>query len=238
MAAIVRLLRWLRGGSDELGWDDLVRRVADEVARLGRYGARGQVSFPPEVNVRITVAEGSLEVIRGFVGRPELDREVEAALANRCDCAPADLPLREYAVAAGAATAITVTEGAARAWELLIEGGDLAGRSVRLPPGQAEARFGRGEWHGPDQHVRNDLVVAQRTEYVSRRAGRLLRAGHVLEVEPLDQGDGLVVRRAAGEALRPARTASGRVPVRAGDVIELGDGHGRAVRLVLRRAEP
>jgi hypothetical protein len=73
---------------------------------------------------------------------------------------------------------------------------------------------------------------------VSRRAGRLWRAGPGFEIEALDQGDGLVVRRAAGEAIRPARTARGRLAVRDGDAIELGDGHGRAVRLVVRRRAP
>ncbi len=229
------LLRWLRGGSDELGFDDLVRRIADRVAKLAHYGARGQVTFPPQVTVRITVAEGSVEVVRRFVEGPELDREVSAALANACDCAVRDLPLREYLVSAADKTTITVVEGPAKSWELLVEGGDRAGRALRLPGDQAELRFGRGAWHGPDQQIRNDLVIADHTDYVSRRAGRLLRAGHNFEVEALDQGDGLVVHRQDGESLRPARTARGRLIVHPGDVIELGDGRGRAVRLVVRR---
>jgi hypothetical protein len=107
---------------------------------------------------------------------------------------------------------------------------------VVLPTAWSEAAFGRGEWHGPDHGVRNDLVVCERTEYVSRRAGRLYRAGHLIEVASLDQGDQLVVRRASGETLRPSRTARGRVAMRPGDAIELVDGRTGMIRLVVERA--
>ena len=53
-----------KGGSDELGWDDLVRRVVEGVAALKRYGARGEIVFPGEVTVRITVGEGSVASTR------------------------------------------------------------------------------------------------------------------------------------------------------------------------------
>lgn len=235
----MRRMSWLsgllRGGSDEVGWDDLVRRIVEAVARLAHHGPRGEIAFPPDVLVEITVAGPGLDVVRGFVDQAALDREVEAALANRCDCAPADLPERSYAVAAGEATTVVAREGAPRRWEMLVEGGDLAGRALPLPAHFTELRLGRGEWHGADQHLRNDLVVCHHTEYVSRRAGRLLRTGNQIEVEALDQVDGLVVQRAQGEAVRPVRTARGRVALRDGDVIELGDGRGRAVRLLLRR---
>ena len=42
-------------------------------------------------------------------------------------------------------------------------------------------------------------------------------------------------RRKGGEAVRPARTARGRVLVRVGDAIELGNGRGGTVRLVVER---
>jgi hypothetical protein len=226
----------LRGGSDELGWDDLVRRVVDGVAALKRYGARGEVVFPPEVTVRITVGEGSLEVVRGFVERPELDREIDAALQNRCDVSAEDLPRREYAVSPADRTSVTIVEGAPRAWRFAIDGGDLGGRTLSLPVGWTEAAFGRGEWHGGDQLARNDLVVCEKTEFVSRRAGRLLRVGNHLEVEALDQKDLLLVRRPGGETVRPARTARGRISVKAGDVIELADGRGGCVRILVERA--
>jgi hypothetical protein len=225
----------LRGGHHELGWDDLVRRIVEAIASLRRHGPRGEVAFPPDVVVRITVLEGSDAIVQRFLDRPDLDREVAAALANRCDTAVDALPAREYVLSTADRVSITATEGAARTWRLAIVGGDLDG-NVLIPPGDwAELAFGRGPWHGPDHAARNDLVVCERTEFVSRRAGRLYRAGNQLEVAALDQGDALVVRRASGEAIRPARTSRGRIVVGAGDAIELGDGRGQTLQLIVQR---
>lgn len=226
----------LRGGGDELGWDDLIRRIVDALAGLRRYGARGETVFPSDAVVRITVPEGGAAVVQGFVDKPELDREVAAALANRCD-APLDaLPAREYLVSVADRVSVTATEGGPRAWSVAIEGGDLDGATLELPDAWTELAFGRGPWHGAEHGVRNDLAVCERTEFVSRRAGRLYRAGHQLEVEALDQGDELMVRRASGEAVRPARTARGRATLRDGDSIELGNGRGgNGLRMILRR---
>jgi hypothetical protein len=226
----------LGGGSGELGWDDLIRRVVDAIVPLKRFGARGEVMFPMDVTIRITVGQGSVDVVQGFVDKPELDREVGAALANRCDVAVDQLPLREYLVSPADRTTVTVAEGAPKAWQVTVEGGDLGGKTLALPAGWAEAAFGRGEWHGSDRSARNDLIVCDKTEFVSRRAGRLYRAGHQLEVASLDQADELVVRRASGEAIRPARTARGRVAMKPGDAIELtGTRPGEVVRLVITR---
>ncbi|HEU0037008.1 MAG TPA: hypothetical protein VFQ53_40635 [Kofleriaceae bacterium] len=225
----------LRGGANELGWDDLIRRVVDEIAKLKRYGARGEVAFPMDVTVRITVGEGSVDVVKGFIDKPELDREVGAALANRCDVAVDQLPAREYVVSPADRTTITIVEGAPKLWQLAIVGGDFDGRQHTMPASWSELAFGRGEWHGGERGARNDLVVCERTEFVSRRAGRLHRAGHIVEVVALDQGDLLLVHRAGGETVRPARTARGRVAMKAGDAIELSDGRGGSVRLVLSR---
>jgi hypothetical protein len=106
---------------------------------------------------------------------------------------------------------------------------------LELAGARTEFRFGRGEWHGPDGHIRNDLVVCDKTAFVSRRAGKIARTGHQLEVTSLDQGDALLVRQSRGEVVRPARTARGRLTVSSGDVIELVDGAGSAVRLIVRR---
>ena len=132
-------------------------------------------------------------------------------------------------------TAVTAGEGSPKTWRLAIAGGDLDGQTLALPAGWTELAFGRGPWHGADHGARNDLVVCEKTEFVSRRAGRLFRAGHQLEVSSLDQGDELVVRRASGEAIRPARTARGRATVKTGDAIELGDGRGTIIKLALER---
>ena len=133
----------LGGGAGELGWDDLIRRIVDGIAPLKRYGARGEVTFPMEVTVRITVGQGSVDVVQGFVDQPELDREVAATLANRCDVPIDQLPLREYLVSPADRTTVTVAEGAPKAWQVTVEGGDLAGRTVVLPGGWSEAAFGR-----------------------------------------------------------------------------------------------
>jgi hypothetical protein len=225
----------LRGGGDELGWDDLVRRIVEAIAALRQYGPRGEVAFPDDVVVRITVPEGGVAIAQGFIDRPELDREVIAAVANKCDVVPDAVPAREYIVSVADRISVTVTEGVVKNWQLAVSGGDLDGHKLTLPPGWTELAFGRGPWHGADHGARNDLVVCDKTEFVSRRAGRLFRAGHQLEVASLDQGDELVVKRASGEAVRPARTARGRATMKAGDAIELGDGRSGAVRLVLER---
>ena len=228
----------IKGGSDELGWDDLIRRVVAAIAQLAHDGAKGARVFPPAVIVKLEVAEGSVAVVQGFVDDPRFDREVGAGVANRCDVAATDLPLRSYVVAAADEVAVIAEPGAVPGGlELLIEGGDRAGAVLPLPPGRTELTFGRGEWHGGPAHVRNDLVVCEKNDFVSRRAGRLFRVARMLEVEALDQRDLLLVRRASGEVLRPARTARGRVAVGAGDVIELADGRGDAVRLVVRATE-
>jgi hypothetical protein len=223
----------LRGGRGELGWEDLIKRVVDAIAPLKQYGPKGLIVFP--VVVRITVGGGSVDVVQGFVDRPDLDQSIGAALANRWDLPIEELPVREYVVSAADRTSFTATEGVPKTWRLVIAGGDLDGRALDTPARWTELAFGRGPWHGGDQSVQNDLIVADTTEFVSRRAGRLYRAGAHLEVAALDQGDELVVRRPGGEALRPARTARGRVAVRAGDAIELGDGRGKTVRLVVER---
>jgi hypothetical protein len=176
------------GGGDELGWDDLIRRIVEAIIPLEVHGPKGESTFPDEVVVRITVAQGSVAVIQGFIDRPELDREVGAGLANRCDVAPQALPLREYVVSAADRTSISASEGAPRAWKLVIAGGDLDGQSLALPARWSELAFGRGS-------AQNELVVCEKTEFVSRRAGKLYRAGNQLEVASLDQGDELVVRR-------------------------------------------
>ena len=225
----------LRGGDDELGWDDLIRRIVEAVARLRSYGPRGEIVFPEDVIVRITVPESGAKIAQGFVDRPELDREVGAALANKCDAATDALPSREYIVSVADRASVTASEGTPKTWRLVIAGGDLDGQTLALPASWTELAFGRGPWHGADHGARNDLIVCEKTEFVSRRAGRLYRAGHQLEVASLDQADELVVRRASGEAVRPARTARGRAIASAEDAIELGDGRGGAIRLIVKR---
>lgn len=216
----------LRGGGDELGWDDLIRRIVDAIAPLAAYGRKGDVTFPEAVIVRITVEEGRRSVIQGFLDKPELDREVGAALANKCDVQPQALPSREYMLSPADRTSVTATEGSPREWKIAIVGGDRDGQSMTLPPTWSELQFGRGA---------NDIVVCDKTEFVSRRAGKLFRTGNQLEVTSLDQGDELVVRRESGDTVRPSRTARAAAVVKAGDAIELGDGRGGVIKLMVTR---
>jgi hypothetical protein len=170
------------------------------------------------------VLEAQRGVIAGFIDKPELDHEVGASLANRCDVAPQALPTREYVVSVADRTSIIAAEGAPRSWKLAIVGGDRDGASLALPASWTELAFGRGA-------ANNDLAVCDKTEFVSRRAGKLYRAGNQLEVASLDQGDELLVRRPSGETVRPARTSRGRAVVKADDTIELGDGRGNKLEL-------
>lgn len=230
------LLGWLRGGSDEVGWDDLVRRVVEAIAAQAQFGARGRIAFPAQVEVHIEVAASAVAVARDFAAQADFDRQVAAQLANRCDCAEADLPLRDYHVEEGGRTRVRIEEGALRPWTVQVEGGDRDGTALELPV-QDVIRFGRGEWHGGERQAKNDLVVCGEAEFVSRRAGRLCRTGNRLEVESLDQADHLLVRRADGSTVRPVRTPSGRVSLAPGEVIELCDSRiaDRVIRLRLGR---
>jgi hypothetical protein len=171
------------------------------------------------------VGEGSVQVIERFVNDPTFDREVEAALRNKLVRAREDrMPVRRYFVKAGKKTQVSVKESAPKTYQLKIEGGDRAGSTV---PMQGEKRVflvGRGPWHGDDQQVANDIIVSETEKAISRRAARLHRVSGTFELEALDQSEALVVARPDGQRLRPALSASGRVPVQPGDVIEFTDG--------------
>ncbi|HUQ06192.1 MAG TPA: hypothetical protein VM261_26995 [Kofleriaceae bacterium] len=224
----------LLSDGDEAGWDDLRGLTVEALADLAHHGARGEVIFPADVAIRVAVPARSVAVARGFVEDPRFDREVGAALANRCDVAVGALPRRAYDVIEGERVQVSVAEQAPRTWALAVVGGDLDGRRLPLPVGGGDLTFGRGGAAG-DARGQIDLAVCTQTAFVSRRAGTIHRLGHALEISALDQGDLLLVRRASGEVVRPARTARGRVAVREGDTIELSDGKDGAVRLAVER---
>ncbi|HUG53673.1 MAG TPA: FHA domain-containing protein [Vicinamibacteria bacterium] len=220
-------LKSLLGGvmDGELGHPDLLRRVVDGISKLKRHADRGVEVLPPEVEVHITVGEGSVQVIERFVTDPAFDREVEAALRNRLVRAREDrMPVRRYYVKAGKRTQVSVKETPPRSYQLCIEGGDRSGTAVPLPGEKRVFLVGRGPWHGDEQQVANDVVVSESEKAISRRAARVHRAGGTFELESLDQSEALVVSRPDGQRLRPALAASGRVPVQPGDVIEFTDG--------------
>jgi hypothetical protein len=219
-------------GMGELGQPDLLRKVADGIAGLGRHGDRGRPALPREVEVHIEVAEGSLEVIERFVQDPAFDTEVQGRLLNELvRVPPEELPLRRYIVEAGPRTRVVVRETPPRRFVLCIEGGDRDGARLPLTAGRRDFLLGRGEWHGDEPGVANDIVLSESEKAVSRRAARLHRCGRGLELESLDQQEALVVIRREGERLHPVLAAGGRVLVGPGDVIELTDGRAPVLRV-------
>lgn len=213
------------GGAGELGQPDLRRRVVEGILKLRRHADRGVEVLPAEVVVTVTVAEGSASVLERFVQDPAFDRDVEAELANRLVNTPEGaLPVRRYTVVPGKRTRIDVVEAAPRSFHLKIDGGDRSGTSIPVPPDRKDLLLGRGPWHGDDHQVANDIVLSETEKAVSRRAARLHRTGAHFELQTVDQREALSVLKPDGHRLRPAFSASGRVPVRPGDVIEFTDG--------------
>ena len=227
----------LTGGASELGQPDLLRKVVDGILKLRRHGGRGIEVLPEEVQVSIKVGEGGVQAIQQFLEDPSFDREVEAALLNRLVHAREDrMPVRHYSVEASDKNVVEVTEIQPRTLQLRVAGGDRDGQKIPVPPGRRDLLLGRGPWHGDDQHVANDVIVADGDKTISRRAARIRRAGAALEIESLDQREAMVIVKPDGSKLRPALSASGRVPIRPGDSIEFSDGAKTVLTLHLEEA--
>ena len=191
----------------ELGQPDLLRRVTGGITALARHAGKGLPVLPPEVEVRIRVGKGSVQVIEQFVQDPAFDREVEARVLNELvRLRPEGLPVRRYVVEPGERTSVEVREAPRRRYRLRIQGGDRDGATITLPPTRRHYLLGRGDWHGDERQVANDVVLCESEKSISRRAARLHRSNAGLELESLDQQQALVVERADGERLRPART--------------------------------
>ena len=232
-------LKSILGGvmDGELGHPDLLRRVVDGIAKLKRHADRGVEVLPQEVEVHITVGEGSVQVIERFVNDPAFDREVEAGLRNKLVRAREDqMPVRRYFVTAGPKTKVVVKESPPKTYHLRIDSGDRKGMDLALQSDKRVFLVGRGNWHGDEQQVANDVIVADGDKAISRRAARLHRAGGHFELEALDQGEALLVVRPDGQRLRPALAASGRVPVHSGDIIEFTDGAKTVLTVKLEEA--
>lgn len=224
--------RVLAGGDDELGRDDLLRRVEEGVLALRRHGRHGKDVFPPAVRVQVTTKDRSLETLRAFLADPSLDRDLEARLLNRL-ATPDRLPVRAYVVTAGDTNAVDVVEDAlALQGTFVVEGGDRSGDRYLVELGRAEWRLGRGRWHqerADDQRLPNDIPVTDSAPFVSRAAALVRRSGAWLEVEARQQGDFLFVVRRDGTQVRPAVSSSGRVPLAAGDRLVFHDGEGAEI---------
>jgi hypothetical protein len=199
--------------------------VTAGIVALARHADRGLPVLPAEVEVRIKVGDGGVQTIERFVLDPAFDREVEARVLNELvRLRPDGLPVRRYVVEAGERNAVEVKEAPLRRFRLRIEGGDRDGAAVALSPTRRQYLLGRGDWHGEEMQVANDVVLSESERAVSRRAARLHRSSYGLELESLDQQEALVVVRPDGERVRPVLAANGRVIVGPGDVVEFTDG--------------
>jgi hypothetical protein len=223
MSWLARLQGFFSAGDDELGRDVLVRGAVAAIDGLAAWGARGERTLPDEVVLTVAVPDAQAGAARRLVDDPTLDAALDAELRNHLHDVPAEgLPARSWRVEAGGAFGVSARAGAARSWRVSVRDADLA---LNLTGGARSWRIGRGPWHGADQSLRNDLALDEGLRFVSRRAARLLREGSRVYLEAEDQADKLLLRRADGAVLRPARIASGRVRLEPGDRIELcGEG--------------
>ena len=227
MGILDSLRQSLRGGDDELGRDDLLKRVEDGILAHKRFGARGKEVFPLGVRIRVTTGAKGVETLRGFVDDPAFERELEARLLNRL-ATPDRLPARSWSVAAGDVNSVVVEEdSAALQGTFVVDGGDKDGNRYPIELGRKEWRVGRGRWHQErpdDQRLPNDLVITETAAFVSRAAALIRRAGAFLEVEARQQGEFLLVQRRDGTKVRPALTAAGRIALAPGDRLLFHDG--------------
>lgn len=238
MKLLDKLKETWAAGDGEFSRDDVLREVERGILALARRGVRGRETFPPSVLVTITAAEGGVETLRGFVTDPSFERDLEARLQNRL-LDPQALPARRYTVALGDRPGVAVAEDATTVQgSFVVTGGDRDGSRYPVELSRKEWRVGRGPWHQErpnDQRLPNDIVATDSLAWVSRAAAIVRRSGAFLEVESRQQGDFLLVVRKDGTQLRPAMTASGRIPLAFGDRLVLHDGGAGRVEL---RLEP
>ena len=224
-----RIKRTLAGDgiqAEQLDEPTLKRHVVKGILKFRHRGSKGVNELPAAVHIDIKVSTGSIEVVRRMVDSPGFDEEVEASLLNElAGNSPRFLPIRHYRVVSSDETLVTVEEARddTLIW-LRVEGGDRDGEWLAYKASSSGYRLGRSAWHGPEDTESNDFVISNHDAFVSRRAARLSRAGTGLEVETRDQGDYLVVLRADGSKVRPARVASQKVKVKIGDVIDFIEG--------------
>jgi hypothetical protein len=223
----------------------LVRQTVAAMLTLRHRGERGRDVFPSEIEVLIRAAPGNLEVIRNFVADIAFDHDVEAALANRLvQSTPEELPTRRYVVVEATAPgtepfvmarpSTTPTE-----YELHVTVGDCQGHTAPIPIGMRLMVFGRREKVTTFDELPIDLPIPTQNASVSRRAGRLHRAGGRFEIEALDQRRNLLLRRPGEVRERlPFNSSTKRLPLEPEvDEIVLTDERGRdALVLKLRRS--
>lgn len=220
----------------DLDRPDVLRATVKGILAQRRRGPAGTEVFPPGVVVHVTVRGGGVETIRGWVGDPAFEREVDARLVNEL-ARPGELPARRYVVDAGERSGVRVDEDAAPCFAVLVvEGGDHAGDRYPIGVGRKEWRIGRGRWH-TENRLPNDIVLSEDARWLSRAAAVLRRAGSLFELEAREQGEYVVVLPADGAPQRPAMTAARRVAVRIGDRVEFHDGKDARITLLVAAPE-
>ena len=219
-------------------WDELNKRVVDEIAGLRSFGREGREHVPGAIEITIRVASGSVATVEQFAADPEFRAQIEAGLLNRLNRIPRHaLPEIALGVVADNLDRIEVKEGTLAAPARLRlrprEGDDGSWPAVEysLPAAQRLFAVGRGRWHGADDRLRNDVALPGEARFVSRRAAQLTRKGRYLEVATRDQGKHLTVEWNE-EWARPARVAASGVLVGIGGSIHL-DGIQASDRLTL-----
>lgn len=222
----------------EWSWDELNRRLVEEVAGLRSFGREGREQLPGTLEITIHVASGSVATVGQFVEDPEFTAQLRANLLNRLSRLPRHaLPEIELCAAGAALDRIEIVEKAVCAparLRLLASAGESSGWPAidyELPSGQQQFTVGRGPWHGRDDRLHNDVQLPPEARFVSRRAAQLTRKGRFLEVVTRDQGKHLTVEW-NDERIRPDRVAAAAVLVGIGGRIHL-DGVVPSDRLAL-----
>ena len=224
---------------DLLDRPNLRRTVVDNILQLRQRGRRGIDTLPAAVTITVTIADGSVGVVRRFVDDPSFDQEIEAELLNRLVGTQSDsLPVRAYVVEAGERSSVSVTDAASgtMGWIRVLDG-DAAGRSFPISIERAEHRLGRTVWHG-EGGLPNDIIASEQARFVSRRAAVIERVGSGIMIRALDQKDCLVIVRESGRRVRPSHTRAQRVRLESGDHIELTDGGEQSITLVFSVSPP
>ena len=242
-AGLDHLLR--RRKSWEWSWDDLVKRVADEVLERREYGPLGAEVLPSRIRLTLNVMPRHVATVDRFVRDPEFKTQVDALVLNRLDRTPHyGLPTIELEVVEAGENSIEVQEMPVLAPTVLRLQSNWSGepgwqqQDYRLADGQSTFTLGRGRWHGPTDLVRNDVQLPAGALFVSRRAATLRRVGHLLQVSSRDQGRHLVVRWKGAE-MRPDRAAMNTVEVGVGGTITFnGFEAGDSLMLELLSPEP
>jgi hypothetical protein len=222
--------------------EDLGGRVVTAVQRLGHRDVYGQEVFPQTVDVVLRVRRGSPEAVSRIVSSDDFQREVERRLRNDLVRASREaLPQLSYRVEAGDRDEVLASAGAAQGGLVLWLPEPEADcpwrwreRVLQLHDERSAWRLGRGDWHGRDRKVPNDLALPGSASFVARACLRLRRRGARLELKPEAGEETYVQVRGRSGLLRQPEPYSGWTRLQPGDSIQLlGDDERERMELSL-----